>query len=105
MEEPSWELCAIPGQSDSPLTKGEFNKLVAQVRYYHLRPLKVSIEELKHMIVEQDRIMTAHIESDKEFFAQLKGAKWAIYGIFACLAVLIPTGYSLVKALLLSGVL
>ena len=99
------DLCGIPGTSDSPLTKGEFNKLITQVRYYHLRPLREDFKELKHMIVEQDRTMEAHIKTDKEFFDKLTGVKWALYAIFGCMAFLVPLIWQLIKALNLANVL
>ena len=99
------EMCAIPGAADAPLTRGEFNRLVSQVRYYHLRPLRDEIKDLKHMLIEQDRVMTGHIETDKAFFNQLKGAKWALYLIVAILAPIVPTIYYLIKALNTAGVL
>jgi len=105
MDEPSGEMCAIQGQKDTPLTKGEFNEFVARVRYYHLRPLRDDVKEIKHMLVEQARVIDTHIDNDREFFAKLAGARWAIYVMAGCLAFLLPLIWQLIKALNLANVL
>lgn len=98
-------LCSIPGDDSDALTKGEFNRFSTQVRYYHLRPMRVELTDLKHMLTEQDRVMQAHIEAYEKFFNQMSGAKWALYALIAVLAPVAPTLYYLVKSLTAAGVL
>ena len=105
MMEEGGELCAVQGDDNEPIKKGEFNRLISQVRYYHLRPIRDDLKELKHMIMEQDRTMQAHIDTDAQFFNQLKGARWALYLIVGILAPVAPTLYYLIKALNTAGVL
>lgn len=105
MNEESSEFCGIHGEEDAPVTKGEFNRLSAQIRYYHLRPLRTDIGELKHMLSEQDRVMQAHIETDKLFFAKLAGAKWALWAIVVMLAAIIPPIFYFMRALVVAKVL
>ena len=105
MEEPSGEMCAIPGDDKAALTRGEFNTFITRVRYYHLRPLRDDVKEIKHMLVEQDRTMQAHIDRDEKFFNQIIGAKYALYAIGGCMAFLIPLIWQLIKALNLANVL
>ncbi len=81
MEGESGELCGVPGGEDEPITKGEFNRLVSQVKWYHLRPIKLSLERQEASLEASNKIMQAHIESDRDFFQKLSGAKWALYAI------------------------
>ena len=105
MTEEGGELCAVQGDDNEPIKKREFNRLISQVRYYHLRPIRDDIKDLKHMLVEQDRVMVAHIATDEKFFNQLKGAKWALYAMVAVLAPVVPLLYYLIKALNTAGIL
>ena len=105
MNDEPGEMCAITGTSDAPLTKGEFNAFITRVRFYHLRPLRDDVKEIKHMMVEQDRVMQAHIDRDEKFFNQIIGAKYALYAICGCMAFLVPLIWQLIKALNLANVL
>ena len=104
-EEPSDELCGIDGLNTETITQAEFNTFVRRVRYYHMRPLKKDMSDIKEMLVEQNRTMRSHIESDRDFFNKLLGAKWALYAIIAILAPIVPLLYYLIKALTTAGVL
>ena len=105
MEADSAELCGIPGEDREPITKEEFNRLVTQVKFYHYRPQQKALKDLGEMLVQHHKVLQEHIESDREFFAKLSGAKWALYAIIAMLAPVAPVLYYLVKALNTAGVL
>ena len=105
MESESGELCGVPGGEDETITKGEFNRLASTIKYYHFRPMKAQMGVIEQMLKQQNSVMSEHIESDREFFATLRGAKWALYAIAACLAPTVPIIYYLVKALTEAGVL
>ena len=105
MDSDSAELCGIQGDDDDVLRKGEFNRLVTQVKFYHYRPQQKALKDLSEMLAHHHKVLTEHIESDREFFAKLSGAKWALYAIVAMLAPVAPILYYLVKALNTAGVL
>lgn len=98
-------LCSIPGDDSDALTKGEFNRFSTQVRYYHLRPMRAELIDLKHMLAEQDRVMQTHIDAYEKFFNQMNGAKWALYFLAAVLAPLVPVLYYLINKLSSAGML
>jgi len=101
----SAELCGIAGRDDEPVTKHEFNRLVTQVKFYHYRPQQQALKDLKEMLTKHHQVLHEHIEADREFFAKLSGAKWALYVIIAMLAPVVPILYYLIKSLSMAGVL
>lgn len=101
----SSELCGVSGADEDFIRKGEFNRLAAAIRYYHFKPLKEDVKEIKESIALLNETVREHIESDKAFFNQLLGAKWAIYAIFGILAFCTPVVYALAKALFITKVL
>lgn len=101
----SSELCGIAGEDEETVTKGEFNRFVRVVNYYHGRPIKTELRELKDVVAKTNEIMQKHVESDELFFAKLAGAKWALYAIAAVLAPIVPMLYYLIRALTSAGVL
>ena len=105
MEHESAELCGIAGGDNEPITKAEFNRLVAQVRYYHLRPMKKDMTELKALIQETNEMMQDHIKTDSAWFSKLEGAKWALWLIAACLVPAVPFMVYMVKALAIAKVI
>jgi len=105
MEAESAELCGIPGNDDETLTKGEFNRLVTQVKFYHYRPQQKALKDLSDMLDRHHKVLTAHIEDDREFYAKLTGARWALYAIVGMLAPVIPILFYLIRELSKAGVL
>lgn len=105
MESESAELCGISGDGHLPVTKEEFNRLMAQVRYYHLRPLKQEISELKILIQATNEMMQSHVASDAAFFAKMEGAKWALWLIAGCLVPAAPLMYYMIRALVIAKVI
>lgn len=101
----SAELCGIPGEDGETVTKEEFNRFVRVVNYYHGRPIKHDVKELKALVEQTNEMMMEHIKTDALWFAKLSGARWALYLIAAILAPVIPLLYYLIKALTTSGVL
>lgn len=105
MEAESAELCGLPGEDSELLRKGEFNRLVTQVKFYHYRPMHKQLGELQEMLVKHHELLQGHIEQDRMFFAKLSGAKWAIWGIAGAMAAIVPLLYQMIKALQIVGVL
>ena len=103
--EESAELCSLPGDDALPITKGEFNRLLAQVRYFHLRPIKQEIGELKILIQATNEMMQSHVASDAAFFSKMEGAKWALWLIAGCLVPAAPLMYYMIRALVIAKVI
>lgn len=105
MQSESAELCGISGDGHLPVTKEEFNRLMAQVRYYHLRPLKQEISELKILIQATNEMMQAHVASDAAFFSKLEGARWTLWLIAGCLVPAVPFMFYMIKALAIAKII
>lgn len=98
-QEISSDLCGLDGPEHESPTRAEFNKFVRVVNYYHGRPIKHDLRQLKDMTEAGIRTLNEHIEQDKLFYAKLSGAKWVIYAIAAMLAFLVPLLFQLINAL------
>lgn len=101
----STELCGIAGHDDETISKGEFNRFVRIVNYYHGRPIKADLRALKELVEASNKVFQDHMEADRIFFAKMAGAKWVIYLIAAMLAPVVPLLYYLIKALSTAGIL
>lgn len=104
-EDASAALCGIDGNEHEPVTVGQLNRLAAEVKYYHYRPMRKALSDLQATMERHHELMLSHIESDKIFFAKLEGARWAIYVILAMIAPVIPILYYLVRALSVAKVI
>jgi len=61
MDTESAELCGIPGGDDEMLTKGEFNRLVSQVKFYHYRPQQKALKDLATMLERHHGVLQQHM--------------------------------------------
>ena len=105
METESAELCGIPGEHHEPVTKEEFNRLLVQIKYYHLRPHMKETKDLKELVVRTHELLESHIKADAEWFNKLAGAKWALWVIAGCLVPAVPFMVYMIRALIIAKVI
>ncbi len=95
----STDLCGISGLDNDPVTVGQVNRLTAEVKFYHYRPLTKAIDRVTTALETQEQIMREHIEADAKFFNQLRGAKIALYAILGAFGAILAFGYKMLEAL------
>ena len=104
-QEASADLCGLDGPENEHPTRAEFNRFIRVVNYYHGKPIKHDLRQLKDITEAGIRTLDDHIEQDKIFYAKITGAKWVIYAIAGMLAFLVPLIFQLISALKTLGIL
>jgi hypothetical protein len=101
----SAELCGLEGDEAEVVTKGEFNRFVRVVNYYHGRPMKKEIRDLKAVVDATNKLLTEHVVQYQIFQAKLAAARWTLWVVGALLAACFGMLLQIMQALRFTGVM
>ncbi len=101
----SAELCGLEGDEAEVVTKGEFNRFVRVVNYYHGRPMKKEIRDLKAVVDATNKLLTEHVVQYQLFQAKLAAARWTLWVVGSLLLACFGMLVQIMRALSFTGLL
>jgi hypothetical protein len=100
----SAELCGLDGDAAEVVTKGEVNRFIRTVNYYHGRPMKRDIKDLKAVVDATNTLLRDHVVQYQIFQAKLIGARWTLWLVGGLLAACVALLLQVLQALKILGV-
>lgn len=93
----SMDVCGIEGDANAPLTIGVFNRFIAQLRYYHKRPIEHKLSSMEKTLKESVEKIDGHIQYHTALENQIAGARRAFYFMAAMITLVAPIVYKFLE--------
>lgn len=100
----SAELCGLEGDPTASVTKAEVNRFIKLVNFYHGKPMKRDIADLRLVVDVTNRLLTEHIAEYQIFRAELRSAKYVLWLIGGMLSGCVVFLIQIMQALRILGV-